>query len=87
MFDPLSAFRPEPWTEDAACRDLGAGGDAFFAAARGEQYTEARRVCARCPLDVKRQCLRFALGNNEQGFWAGTTQAQRRALAREQMAA
>lgn len=83
MFDPIAAFRPEPWTEDAACRDLGAGGDAFFADARGEQYTEARRVCARCPLTTKAACLKFALDNNEQGFWAGTTDQQRRRMRQE----
>ncbi len=80
--DPFDTFRPQAWTRDAACRDLGAGGDAFFSDHRGEQYADARKICARCPLAVQRQCLQFAIDNNEEGFWAGTTKPERAALAK-----
>lgn len=37
---------------------------------------EARKVCERCPmLD---DCRSWALRNDEQGFWAGLTESERR---------
>ena len=48
----------------------------------GESGAEAKAVCAQCP--VSRQCLDFALHNDETlGVWGGTTPRGRRLLRRE----
>jgi WhiB family redox-sensing transcriptional regulator len=39
------------------------------------EIKKAKAVCAGCP--VKKDCLRFALNNGEQGVWGGTTESER----------
>lgn len=85
--DPFDDYPPQPDWSRAACANTGAGGDEFFADHRGAQYTYAKRVCAACPIDVRTTCLQWATAHDEQGYWAGTTQPQRRTLAREDAAA
>lgn len=41
----------------------------------------AKKVCANCPYIV--ECLEWALENNEQGVWGGTTRNERRRLRKE----
>ena len=70
------------WMARAACR--GEPPEAFF----GQQgrrgglnidYTEARRLCASCP--VRAECLEFAVSDREPtGFWGGTTTSERMVL-------
>ncbi|MGH8902406.1 MAG: WhiB family transcriptional regulator [Egibacteraceae bacterium] len=71
------------WREKAACRELdtalffpiGTTGPAL------EQIARAKAVCASCP--VIRECLEWALDNNEQdGIWGGTDEDKRRRLRR-----
>ena len=71
------------WTERAACHD--APPDLFFPVSEfgvaEEQITEAKRVCARCPVHV--DCLEHALSRGEaSGIWGGTTERERRHLRR-----
>jgi hypothetical protein len=61
------------WMASAACR--GEPTDIFF-----EGYSEqARALCARCT--VRAECLSYALADPELiGYWAGTSQRERRRL-------
>jgi WhiB family redox-sensing transcriptional regulator len=54
--------------------------DLFFTA-KGEDTTEAKRVCSTCP--VRTECFNHALDNVERfGIWGGTTDRQRITLRR-----
>ena len=76
----LVAVDPDPsWRRRAACRGLDP--DLFFPE-RGESGAAAKAVCAQCP--VTRQCLAFALANDETlGVWGATTPRARRPLRRD----
>lgn len=65
------------WQTYAACRGVGA--DVFFPE-RGGTLAAARELCSRCP--VRPQCLAFALEVDADGYWAGTSERDRRRLAR-----
>lgn len=66
------------WAARAACR--GQDTRVFFVE-RGEPTTEARRLCATCP--VRDDCLDYALAANITfGIWGGTSPLQRRQLQR-----
>lgn len=74
----------ERWQEFAAC--AGDAGVNFYPPMRPEkkvvrQAREARAkaVCARC--HVRRDCLQYAVDNNERyGIWGGLTDVERRPL-------
>jgi WhiB family redox-sensing transcriptional regulator len=78
---PLSLvdlFPPRPaWMAEAACR--GRGPDVFFPS-RGGPTEEIRELCGRCR--VKDPCLAFALAEDLEGVWAGTSKRERRAMRR-----
>jgi WhiB family redox-sensing transcriptional regulator len=67
----------------AGCRD--ADPDLFFPPpGRGasRQIATAKGICRACP--VRRACLNWALGNNEDaGVWGGLTREERRGLRRQ----
>lgn len=67
------------WMERARCRERDP--EQFFV--RGAvQCRRAIRICDRC--EVREECLGYALTNGiEFGVWGGTTERQRRRLARE----
>jgi WhiB family redox-sensing transcriptional regulator len=75
-----AAERPqnETWMDDALCTEVDP--DLFFPEVGGFG-TEAKKVCAQCP--VAAQCLEYALAHNEtDGIWGGLSPKQRKALAR-----
>lgn len=68
------------WRRRAAC--LAADPELFFTvgttALAGEQATEAKAVCAGCP--VRRECLDWALvTKQDHGVWGGLDEFERRA--------
>ena len=67
----------QPWAADALC--VQTDPELFFPD-RGTKASEARRICAQCP--VRADCLRYVLAAppTVQGIWAGTSPAQRRKL-------
>ena len=68
-----------PWAAYGACR--GADPALFFAGTEGGDTDLARRICAGCP--VKEDCLDWALTVGvPYGVWGGTTEQERRRLAR-----
>lgn len=70
----------QPWTAEALCAQVGA--ELFFVD-KGENPQPAKDVCALCP--VRRECLEYALSNDERfGVWGGKTERERRRLRREQ---
>ncbi|MEU8983008.1 WhiB family transcriptional regulator [Streptomyces sp. NPDC048309] len=73
----------DAWRDSAACRTVDP--DLFFPI--GEtgpallQIQAAKAVCQGCP--VRDECLRWALDTGQSsGVWGGTSEAERRALAR-----
>ena len=65
------------WMDRAACR--GMNQRAFFPA-RTEATDETREVCAGCP--VAGPCLSYAVAEDLEGVWAGTSKRERRAMRR-----
>jgi len=82
---PTRRIAGEDWRSAAACRF--ADPDLFFPVSDAgkslEQVTEARMICAGCP--VRRECLAFALRTQQAyGIWGGTTEEER-AIARRSL--
>ena len=76
------------WRERAACRHedpdlffpIGTTGPALV------QTEQAKAVCRHCP--VTERCLEWALDTGQSiGVWGGTSETERRALARRRAAA
>lgn len=75
----VTETRPTPafWSE-GACHDVPAD---WFHPERGESTTDAKTVCATCPVRVP--CLTWALDNHEKfGIWGGTSERERRRIKR-----
>lgn len=100
MKDELPAVTGDiSWQEEALCLGLyhRTGVDLFFPpdnpggpkrgrgiSGESERIRSAKKICARCP--VRMACLEFAVANNCSGVWGGTTDSERKALARERAA-
>lgn len=69
--------RDRSWMVDAACRGMDTS---LFYAERGADVSEARSVCAGCP--VAAQCEDYGLTEHF-GTWGGKSGKQRRAIRRE----
>lgn len=86
MFDPLSAFRPEPWTEYASCAQ--ADPEAWYPEPHRQTTHQAKAICHQCPvLDLCREHIMRTEGNERHGIFGGLSPLERRTLAREEMAA
>src|SRR5687767_12404423 len=74
-------YRPMPWGDEALCYDDNIDADLFFPE-RGESITEAREICASCP--VLKECLTYAVHNPEpHGVWGGASDTERQRLRRD----
>ncbi len=74
---PFLTDRPA-WRDQAACRGVD---PALFYPEVGEPGTEAKAVCAKCP--VRSECLAFALDNREgDGIWGGVSSKKRMNMRR-----
>ena len=79
----LTPDRGDDWRESASCRGTVDDWRWFDHGQRDEAkaLAEARRACWPCP--VREACLGEALADlNLEGIWAGTTQQERRRIAR-----
>jgi len=82
LFSVSFLFEPEPWRENAKCRDMDP--DIFFPE-RGQSVDRAKAACEACV--VREECCEFALRTNQKtGIWGGMSHRQRRAWRREQIA-
>jgi hypothetical protein len=74
--------KPQPWTEEALCLEIG-NPDLWFAEkADHRSGLMAKAVCGACR--VQASCLEAALAANEQfGVWGGLTLFERRELQRQ----
>jgi len=64
---------------DAACAT--ADPELFFpdgTAGRAAKTMQAKEICATCPIVV--QCLQYAILNQEDGIWGGTTPSERKQM-------
>ena len=73
----LSAdHNPLAWQRDALCSQTDP--EAFFPE-KGGSTRDAKRICSGC--DVQKQCLDYALANDERfGIWGGLSERERRKL-------
>ena len=68
---------PEDWWSRGACRDMDL--KLFFNNEFPAQPNpEAVRACAQCP--VQAECYTHAIHKEDHGFWAGTTETERRKI-------
>lgn len=72
----------EQWHERALCPQTDP--DAFYPE-KGGSTEAAKAICRRCP--VKKECLDFALDNDERfGIWGGFSERERREIKRGRVA-
>lgn len=64
------------WMKDANCK--GVTTDIFFTEADELPSADAQFLCGLCL--VKEECLQWAIVNDEEGYWGGTTKSQRDAI-------
>ena len=74
--DDLIPARPA-WMARATCRGRS---DVNFFPSNDEPGIAARGVCAGCP--VREPCLAYAVAEDLEGVWAGTSKRERRAMRR-----
>ena len=77
LADRVAQARPK-WMARAACREVDTS---VFFPARGEATNEARAICSGCP--VAGPCLAYAVAEDVEGCWGGTSKRERRAMRRE----
>ena len=72
-------FRPtQPeWMTEAKCKGQT---DLFFNEGNSIFVRAAKVICGTCP--VRRECLAFAMKNDDQGIWAGTSTNERERIRR-----
>lgn len=75
---PLDLTQRPAWMAEAARRGVDS---AVFFPARGEPTDAAHQACGRCP--TRGPCLAYALEEDVEGVWAGTSKRQRRVMRRE----
>jgi hypothetical protein len=78
---PPSHEGPTGWMDGAACRN--ADTRQFFPARGSGNHTDwaiAASICATC--NVSAECLAYALRNRCVGVWGGTTDEQRKGMAK-----
>ena len=69
----------QAWRSDALCANLTPEqADELFFFGPGKSSRRAKLFCASCP--VRQECGDFAILYNEQGTWAGMTDAERDTL-------
>jgi len=78
----LLAVEHPDWMLDAECTR--AKPELFYPEPAGRSVTEAKAVCARCP--VQAECLAWAIRTNEPwGIWGGQTPDERGAALRAEL--
>jgi WhiB family redox-sensing transcriptional regulator len=84
QYKPTFDYEPkqeENWQSKAICNgltNLFYGPIAERPQARDRRERQAKQICDECP--VVKQCLEFALENDEYGFWGGKSEEERRTL-------
>lgn len=74
---------PPDWTKKALCAEVDP--DLFFPEI-GDDVAKAKRICKAC--DVKEECLKYSLDNDERfGVWGGLSEHNRRKLRAERKSA
>jgi WhiB family transcriptional regulator, redox-sensing transcriptional regulator len=77
------ASSSKAWQRQAACRTPAAvQADAFFPL--GRPRVDVKKLCSSCP--VRAECLAFALEQEQEGIWGGTTTRERKEMRHEQLA-
>lgn len=78
MTQPYVESLTSQWMQEGSCRNT----TIFIVLADTKSEKEqSKKVCRDCT--VKSECLDYALANNEQGIWGGTTDKDRRNIKRQ----
>lgn len=78
-FDLLRFMDRAEWMADSNCR--GSDPNLFFPhPTEFDVAAKAKAICRAC--DVQAECLAYALNNNEDGIWGGTSERERRRIRR-----
>lgn len=79
----VAANEREPWQSQAKCKKLSpTEADEIFFVGPGKKSKAAKTFCSSCV--VQGSCLVDALKNDLEGFFSGTTETERRAMAKMQ---
>ena len=74
---------PPDWTKKALCAEVDP--DLFFPEV-GDDVRKVKKICKAC--DVKEECLKYSLDNDERfGVWGGLSEHNRRKLRAERKSA
>lgn len=68
---------PTDFMENGACKE---GPVEIFFSDKPHEISTAKTKCGIC--EVTEECLTFAIQNNEEGIWGGTTERERRIIKR-----
>lgn len=70
------------WQSEGSCAQTGPDDRLWFPEGKGKHMTRiVRKVCGACP--VNDLCLEWALANDVEGMWAGTTTNERRTIRKQ----
>lgn len=69
-------IRPMPWADQATCRTLPV--DVFYGGKGASPDMRIAAACRRCP--VQADCYQHALHHERYGYWAGTTELDRKQI-------
>ena len=76
---PMAETEELSWQERALCAETDP--ESFFPE-KGGSTREAKRICSTC--EVRRECLEYALENDERfGIWGGLSERERRRIRRQ----
>lgn len=73
----MMEVKSEDWKKRSACKGMDAS--IFYKEEKDADYSEARAVCARCPVQV--DCLMAGMGE-QHGIWGGLSVRERRRYRR-----
>lgn len=74
MIDVLHLADTQPWRRAALCAQIG-DTNLWFPEISGTHSVPALATCAKCP--VRDECLQYAIDEDLDGIWGGTTRIQR----------
>ena len=65
------------------CQDTSVNKDIFFPDPTDyDMIAEAKSLCSKCNQQTKSDCLSFGLATKSLGVWGGTTELERKSIAR-----
>lgn len=68
---------------DTPCQDKSVDSETFFPDPMDfDKIAKAKSICNQCDSKIKSDCLSFAFATKSLGVWGGTTEQERKSIAR-----